>query len=82
MCEWEKRWKGRATTNSLGAGVLDGLEDSVDTEVGLGRGRLAHTDGLVCESDMEGVAVDVRMDGHRRDSHRSRRLDNTACNFA
>src|SRR5271163_3403658 len=60
------------------ATLAAGLDDLVDQEIALGRGRRADKDRLVGHFDMKGVAVGLRIDGNRLNSHPARGLDDAA----
>ena len=71
-----------ARMHGLGAGLLAGLDDLVDQQVGLGGGRRADVDGLVGHLDVQGVAIGVGIDGDRLDAHLARGLDDAAGDLA
>ena len=74
--------KAVAGMDRLGARLLAGVDDLIDDEVGFGGRRWADVHGLVGHLDMEGIAVGVRIDGHRLDTHFARGLDHAAGNLA
>ena len=57
-----------AGVDAVGTGTLDDLEDLVGVEVALGRGLTAEGVGLVGQTDVEGVAVEVGVDRHGGDT--------------
>ena len=71
-----------AGMHGLRAGLAAGLDDLVDHQIALGRGRRADQHGLVGHLDMQRVAVGLGIDGYRRDPHAARSLDDPAGDFA
>ena len=71
-----------ARMHGFRAGVLAGLHDAVDDQIGLRRRRGADMDRLVRHFDMQRIAVGVGIDSHRLDAHAPRGLDDAACDFA
>src|SRR5690606_9129364 len=58
-----------AGVDGLGAGLLRDLHDALAHQVRLARRRRAAVPALVGEAHVQGVAVDVRVDGDRLDAH-------------
>ena len=54
--------KAVARMHRLGAGLLAGVDDLVDDEIGLGGGRRADRHGLVGHFDVQRVAIGVGID--------------------
>ena len=71
-----------ARMDRLGAGRRAGVNDPVDHEIGLSRGRRADGDRLIGHFDMERVLVGFRIDGDGLDAHAARRLDDAAGDLA
>ena len=67
-----------ARVDRLGAGRLAGLNDLVDHEIGLSRGRGPDGDRLIGHLDMERVFIGFRIDSDRIDAHAARGLDDAA----
>lgn len=68
---------GVIQTHGLCSSVLDSLEDLIHSEIGLIRGSGSYTDCLISQSNVEGIGIDVGMDGDCLDSHCTRCLDHT-----
>ena len=68
--------------DGLGAGLLAGLDDLVDQQVGLRGRRRADGDRLVGHLDVQGVAVGLGIDRHRLDAHPAAGLDDAAGDLA
>ena len=66
----------------LGAGLAAGLDDLVDQQIALGRGRRADQHGLVGHLDMQRVAVGLGIDRDRLDPHPAGSLDDPAGDLA
>ena len=66
----------------LGAGLLAGVDDLVDDEIGFGRRGRADVDGLVGHFDVERVLVGVGIDRDGLDAHAPRGLDDAAGDLA
>src|SRR5580698_6378077 len=72
--------------DGVGAALLDGAEDRLGVEVALGRRLAAEGVGLVGHADMQGVAIEVGVHGHRADAELAARPDDpdgdltTICN--
>ena len=58
-----------AGVHRVGAAALDDIEDRLGVEVALGGGLPTEGVGLVGEADVQGVAVEVGVHGHRGDAH-------------
>ena len=71
-----------ARVHGLGARRLAGRDDLVADKIAFGRRRGPDMHRLVRHLDMDRVAVGVGIDGHRRDTHPARRLDDPAGDFA
>ena len=71
-----------ARMHRLGAGRLAGLDDLVDDQIALGRGRRADVHRLVRHLDMQRVAVGVGIDRDGLDAHPARGLDDPAGDLA
>ena len=54
-----------AGVDGVGTTALDGVEDGVGVEVALGCRLTAESERLVGEPGVQGVAVELRVDGHR-----------------
>ena len=74
--------KAIARMDRLGAGRLAGVNDLVDHEIGLSRGRGPDGDRLIGHFDMERVLIGFRIDGDGLDAHAARRLDDAAGDLA
>ena len=74
--------KAVARMHRLGAGRLAGLDDLVDQQIALRRGRRADRHRLVGHLDVQRVAVGLGIDRDRLDAHPARRLDDPAGDFA
>ena len=74
--------KAVAWVDGFRAGRLAGGDDLVDHEVGLRRGGRPDGDGLVRHFDMQSVFVGFRIDRNRLYPHATRRLDDSAGDFA
>ena len=57
-----------AGVHAVGARLLDDLEDPLGVEVALGRGLAAEGVGLVGQADVQRVAVELGVHGHRGDA--------------
>ena len=68
--------------NSLGAGLLCGLDDAFDVEIAVARPRRSEQDGAVGHRDMQGVAVGLGINRDGAQAHGSRRADDTAGDLA
>ena len=66
----------------LGAGPLGRVDDSIDPQVGLGRGRRSDVHGLVGKANVERRAVGIRIDGHGADAHFATGAHDAQGNFA
>ena len=76
------RQEAIARMHGLGASVLDRLQDLVDHDVRLiGRGR-ADMHRLICHFDMQRIAVGIRIDRDRLDTHFAGGFDDPAGNLA
>jgi len=64
-----------AGVDGLGAGLADDTQDAVDVEVALGRRRGAEQVGLGGPLDVQGVAIELRVHGDRRDPELVERAD-------
>ena len=64
-----------AGVDPVGPALLDGVEDGLGVEVALGRRLAAERVGLVGHADVQGVAVEVGVDGHRADAQLATRPD-------
>ena len=71
-----------AGMHGLCAGLAAGLDDLVDQQITLGRGRRADQHGGVGHFDMERIAVGLGIHGHRLDPHPARSLDDPAGDLA
>ena len=58
-----------AGVDRFGTGLLGGVDDLEDVQVALGRHRGADQEGLVGLAHVRRVAVDLRVDGDRADTH-------------
>ncbi len=67
-----------AGMHRLGAGLAAGLDDLVDQQIALGRGRRANQDCMIGHFDMERVAVGFGIDRDRLDPHAAGSLDDPA----
>ena len=76
------RQEAVAWMHGLGARGAAGVDDLVDDEIGLGRGRRADGDGLVRHFHVQGIAVGIRIDGNRLDAQLPRGLDDAAGDLA
>ena len=74
--------KAVARMYGLGARRLAGFDDLVHHKVGFGGRRGTDVDGLVGHVDVQRVAVGVRIDRHRLDSHLACGLDDAAGDLA
>ena len=74
--------KAIARMNGLGPGLLTGGHDPIDDEIRFRGRRRADVDGLVGHRHMERVAIGVRIDRHRGNSHTAGGFDDTAGNLA
>ena len=74
--------KSIAGMHGFGAGAAAGLDDLVDHQVAFGRGRRADEDRVVGHFDVKGVAVSLRIDGDRLNSHPAGGLDDAAGDLA
>ncbi len=63
--------------HAVGAAALDGVEDLLGLQIAVGRGLAPEGVGLVGESDVEGVAVELAVDGDRGDAELLARTDHT-----
>ena len=70
-----------ARMDRLGAGRLAGVNDLVDREIGLSRGRRTNGDRLIGHFDVERILIGFRIDGDGLDAHAARRLDDAAGDF-
>jgi hypothetical protein len=64
-----------AGVHAVGPAAVDGVEDLLGPEVAVGGGLAAQRVGLVGQSDMESVAVELAVDGDRGDAHLLARTD-------
>jgi hypothetical protein len=71
-----------AGMHRLRAGLAAGLDDLVDQQITLGRGRRADQHGGVGHFDMKCIAVGLGIYGHRLDPHPARSLDDPAGDLA
>ena len=71
-----------AGMDRLGAGLLAGVDDLVDQEIGLGGRSRTDMHSLVGHRHVDRVAVGVGIDGHRLDAHFLGRLDDAAGDLA
>ena len=71
-----------ARVDAVGAALVDGLEDRLGVEVALGRRLAAEGVRLVCHAHVEGVAIQIRVDGDRRDAELTARPDDPDGDFA
>ena len=71
-----------AGVHAVGAAALDDVEDLVGLQVALGGGLTAQGVGLVGEADVQGVAVEIAVDGHGGDAHLLAGTDDTDSDFA
>ena len=71
-----------AGMHRLGAGLAAGLDDLVDQQIALGRGRRPDQDRLIGHFDMQRVAVGLGIDGDRLDPHPAGGLDDPAGDLA
>ena len=74
--------KAVAGMHGLGAGRAAGLDDLVDHQIALSRGRRPDQHRLVRHLDMQRVAVGLGIDGDRRDAHLPRGADDPAGDLA
>src|SRR6185312_14654494 len=74
--------KAVAWMNRFGAGIAASLNDPIDHEIGLSRGRRPDIDRLVRHLDVERIAVGVGIDGNRLDAHAAGRFDHAAGDLA
>ena len=58
-----------ARVHGVGAALADRVEDRLGVDVALGSGLPAERVRLVRESDVEGVAIELGVDGDRGDAH-------------
>ena len=56
-------------------GGVHHVDQAVDVEIGLGRGRGADVEGLARKTDVKGLTVGVGVDRHRPDAHLLARPD-------
>ena len=68
--------------HGLRARVAADLEDPLDVEVALGRGRPAQQVGLVGPLDVQCLAIELGVHGHRRDAHLAQRADDADSDLA
>ncbi len=66
----------------VGAGLLAGLDDLVDQQIGLRRGRRADMHRLVGHADVKGRLVGVGIDRDGTDTHLLRRAHHAAGDLA
>ena len=71
-----------ARMHSLGPGLLAGIEDLVDHQVGLGRRGRADVDSFVRHGNVNGIAIGIGVDGDGLDAHFARSLDDAAGDLA
>ncbi|VXB48264.1 hypothetical protein MICRO11B_280021 [Micrococcus luteus] len=57
-----------ARVHGVGAGAAGDVEDRVDLQVGVRRGRARQVEGLVRDGHVQGVGVRIRVDGDRGDA--------------
>jgi len=74
--------KSIAGMDGFRAGRAAGLDDLVNHEIALGRGWWADKDRMVGHFDVKGVAVGLRIDGDRLNSHPAGGLDDAAGDLA
>ncbi|SKV84450.1 Uncharacterised protein [Mycobacteroides abscessus subsp. abscessus] len=68
--------------DSVGAGLLSGLQDLAEVQVGLGGGVTADAEGLVGEVDVGGISVGFGVDRDAAQSSVLRRADHPNRNLA
>ena len=71
-----------AGMHGLCAGLAAGLDDLVDQQIALGRGRRADQHGVIGHFDVERIAVGLGIHGDRLDPHPARSLDDPAGDLA
>ena len=71
-----------AGVDPVGAALLDGVQDRLGVEVALGRRLAAEGVGLVGHADVQGVTVEVGVDGHGPDAELAARPDHPDGDFA
>ncbi len=71
-----------AGMHRFGAGLLAGLDDFLDQEIALGRGRRSDEHGLVGHLDMQRIAIGFGIDGDGLDTHLAGGLDDPAGDLA
>ena len=76
------RQKPVAGVDRLGAALPACLDDPLDIEVALGRGRRPDADRFVGHPHMQSFCVGIGIDRHRRDPHPMRGADNAAGDLA
>ena len=76
------RQEAVARVHGLGAGLLAGVDDLVDQQIGLGGGRRADVHGLVGHFHVQRVPIGIGIDGDGLDAHLARSLDDAAGDLA
>ncbi len=71
-----------ARMHGLGAGLLAGVDDLVDHQVGLGRRRRSDVHRFVRHVDVQRIAIGIGIDGDGLDAHFARSLDDAAGDLA
>ena len=71
-----------AGMHRLRAGLAAGLDDLVDQQIALGRGRRADQHRVIGHFDMQRIAVGLGIHGYRLDPHAARSLDDPAGDLA